>query len=100
MPSLALSRGIVSWPVLARFAARTTRRSSSSERTGRIAWEGLAPAMPAASIRSARPVNFKNGRKFDTTQNKEDVALWCAKTRCEALTRCFSDLVRLRAGTR
>jgi hypothetical protein len=26
--------------------------------------------------------------------------LWCAKTRCEALTRCFSDLVRLRAGTR
>jgi hypothetical protein len=26
--------------------------------------------------------------------------LWCAKNRCEALTRCFSDLVRLRAGTR
>ena len=50
------------------------RRSTSSDSTGTIAWERLTPASPAASTRSVRPVNFKNGRKFDTTQNSEDVA--------------------------
>src|SRR5690349_11688553 len=37
--------------------ACTTRRSTSSESTGRIAWERLTPASPAASTRSLRPVN-------------------------------------------
>ena len=54
--------------------ACTTRRSSSSDSTGRIAWERFTPASPTASTRSVRPVNVKNGRKFDTTQNSEDVA--------------------------
>ena len=39
-----------------------------------IACERLTPASPAASTRSVRPVNFKNGRKFDTTQNNDDLA--------------------------
>src|SRR5262245_26412148 len=54
--------------------ACTTRRSTSSGSTAKIAWERLTPASPAASARSLRPVNFKNGRKFDTTQNSDDVA--------------------------
>jgi hypothetical protein len=54
--------------------ACTTRRTTSSGSAGRIAWERLTPASPAASTRSLRPVNFKNGRKFDTTQNSDDVA--------------------------
>ena len=63
-------------------AAITARRAclhdtdvrSSSDSTGTIAWERLTPASPTASTRSVRPVNFKNGRKFDTTQNSDDVA--------------------------
>jgi ABC-type dipeptide/oligopeptide/nickel transport system permease subunit len=37
-----------------------------------IAWQRLTPARFTASTRSLRPVNLKNGRKFDTTQNNED----------------------------
>jgi hypothetical protein len=54
--------------------ARTTNSSSSSPKTGIIAWQRLTPARFTASTKSARPVNFRNGRKFDTTQNKDDLA--------------------------
>ena len=37
-------------------------------------WERLTPARFTAPTRSARPVNFKNGRKSDTTQNNDDAA--------------------------
>ena len=51
-----------------------TKRSSSSLRTGRIVWDRLTPARLTASTRSVRPVKVKNGRKFDTTQNNDEVA--------------------------
>lgn len=54
--------------------ACTTRRSSSSLSTGKIAWDRFTPARLTASTRSVRPVNFKNGRKFDTTQNSDNFA--------------------------
>ena len=54
--------------------ARTTRHTSWSDRTGRAGWERRTPASRAASTRSVRPVKVKNGRKFDTTQNNEDLA--------------------------
>ena len=54
--------------------ACTIRPSASSDSSGRIRWERLMPANPTASTRSLRPVNFKNGRKFDTSPNSEDRA--------------------------
>jgi len=37
-----------------------------------MAWDRLTPAKSSASTKSGRPVNFKNGRKFDTSQNNDD----------------------------
>ena len=39
-----------------------------------IAWDRLTPAKFSASTKSGRPVNFRNGRKFDTSQNNDDLA--------------------------
>ena len=54
--------------------ARTTSSWSSSLSTGMIGCDRLTPARFTAATRSARPVNFRNGRKFDTTQNNDDFA--------------------------
>jgi hypothetical protein len=56
--------------------ARTTSSWSASAKTGRIAWDRLMPARFSAVTRSARPVNVRNGRKFDTTEDSDDLA-WC-----------------------
>ena len=56
---------------------RTPARPAAGRRRRGPAGSGgnaLTPARPTASTRSVRPVNFRNGRKFDTTQNREDFA--------------------------
>ncbi len=54
--------------------AATTRSSSPSLSTPMTGWERLTRARFTAATRSSRPVNFRNGRKFDTTQNSDGAA--------------------------
>ena len=54
--------------------ARTTLSWSASPSTSMIERDRRTLARFTAATRSARPVNFRNGRKFDTTHTSDDFA--------------------------
>ena len=75
-PVVTASSVIAAFLALTRPAAhaRTTMSASASPSTSMIGRDRRTPARLTAVTRSARPVNFRNGRKFDTTQNNDDFA--------------------------
>ena len=60
-------------------------------------WDRLTPARLTASTRSVRPMKVKNGRKFDITQNSDEVAHLGDNDSTNARTLAPSAVSRLQA---